>query len=219
VIAGPDEGATLDASPVIMATWREWKKLHPETSVLYAPPITVRDKAVQKMLDTMILLERLASRSKPWDIMKVGVDRRLPAMSFVFGVRIGDVACAYPLDAVREHPIINDAVGGQSIVLLYDGGLDIGEIFSREVDGTVLSFAAAGAGSAEGIVATDAETGSGWDVTGRAQEGTLAGHQLERLPHYNKLFWFSWAAFNPGTRINHGQQETAGGTRPNAAAS
>ena len=47
---------------------------------------------------------------------------------------------------------------------------------------------------------TDTQTGSSWDVTGRAVEGPLAGTVLEPVVHGDH-FWFAWAAFVPHTSI------------------
>lgn len=33
-------------------------------------------------------------------------------------------------------------------------------------------------------------------------EGPLSGQTLAALSHFSKLFWFSWALFKPGTRVN-----------------
>lgn len=30
----------------------------------------------------------------------------------------------------------------------------------------------------------------------------VAGRVLESIPHFNKLFWFSWVLFKPKTRIH-----------------
>ena len=53
-----------------------------------------------------------------------------------------------------------------------------------------------------GVIARDVETDTSWDVTGAARGGGLADRALTPLPHYNKLFWLSWALFKPGTRIS-----------------
>jgi hypothetical protein len=218
VIRGPDEGEELEAYPVVMARWGEWKKLHPDTTVYYAPPLTLRDKAVQRMLETMIPIRRLAARSKPWHLVRKPLDRRLPAMSFVFGIDVRGDTCAYPLVTLRKIPVLNDVVGGQPIVVVFDARLDLGQIFSRHLGGRVLTFSAYPR-TPSGAVARDQETGSIWDVTGRAVEGTLAGRTLSTLPHYNQLFWFSWAAFKPNTRINNGDgSENSATSRPAAAA-
>ena len=46
----------------------------------------------------------------------------------------------------------------------------------------------------------DVETGSTWDITGRAVEGPLAGSRLAPLDNGDH-FWFAWAAFVPHTEI------------------
>lgn len=207
VVRGPNEGEELEAYPVVMAKWDEWKALHPDTDLYYAPPLSLRDKVTQKMLETMIPLERLAARDEPWHLVRGGFDTRLPAMSFVFGVKIGDESCAYPLDALKEAPVINDVVGGEPVVVLYDRKREIGQIFQRTVDGQTLTLSAVEDDA--DVVAQDAETGTRWDVTGRAKSGPLEGKRLESPPHYNQLFWFSWAAFYRDTRINSGGEADA----------
>ena len=202
VVSGPNEGEEFEAYPVVMAKWDEWKALHPDTDLYYAPPLSLRDKVTQKMLETMIPLERLAGRDEPWHLVRGGIDTRLPAMSFVFGVKIGNESCAYPLDTLKESPVITDVVGGKPIVALYDRSREMGQIFHRSVDGQVLTLSVA-ANNGE-FIAQDAETGSQWDITGRATSGALHGKRMESPAHYNQLFWFSWAAFNRDTRINTG---------------
>ena len=208
VVRGPDVGEELESYPVVMAKWDEWKALHPETDLYYAPPLSLRDKITQKMLETMIPLERLAARDEPWHLVRGGVDTRLPAMSFVFGVKIGDEACAYPLDALKEHPVINYVVGGEPVAVLYDRTREIGQIFRRTVDGRTLTFSSVEDGNGE-TIAQDAETGSQWDISGRAKSGALQGKRLDSPAHYNQLFWFSWAAFNHETRIHTGTESDA----------
>lgn len=215
VVRGPNAGERLESYPVVMARWSDWKTLHPDTTVYYAPPLTLRDRVVQKMLETMIPISKLAARSRPWHLMHKPIDPRLPAMSFVFGVEIKGEACAYPLSALEQTPVINDAVGGEPLAVLFDRTVRIGQIFSRRLGERVLHFSALEQPGA-GAVARDDETGSLWDVTGRATAGALAGQSLATVPHYNQLFWFSWAAFNPWTRINTG--ETRQDPASNAAA-
>jgi hypothetical protein len=49
-------------------------------------------------------------------------------------------------------------------------------------------------------VIKDEQTGSTWNVFGRATDEALAGTQLEQLFAYPH-FWFAWAAFRPDTLI------------------
>ena len=116
---------------------------------------------------------------------------------------------AYPFDHLAAARVVHDDVGGFPLVLLWDAGTatalgdaviadaaDVGAVgvFRPTADGRRLTFAA----TEEGFV--DAETGSLWDVTGRARSGPLAGHVLEAVAHDNTL-WFAWAAFRPETEV------------------
>lgn len=201
VISGPDEGEALESFPVVMARWDEWKRLHPETTVFYAPPITLRDRVVQKLLMTMVPLSRLAARDEPWHVVRSAPDTRLPAMSFVFGVELNDERCAYPVSALKEQPVVNDTVGGEPVVVLYDAGHDVGQVFLRRIGNKVLTFTKT-AGKGSSLVVQDKETKTRWNVSGHGLKGPLQGKALKPAPHWNQLFWFSWAAFKPDTRIN-----------------
>ena len=46
----------------------------------------------------------------------------------------------------------------------------------------------------------DTQTGSTWNLTGRAIEGELAGTQLTEVVHGNH-FWFAWGTFRPDTEV------------------
>ncbi len=80
VIRGPDEGEELQSYPVVMARWDEWKRLHPDTRMYYAPPVTFRDRFTQGMLMKMVPLAKLAARDEPWHVVRKTIDGRLPAM-------------------------------------------------------------------------------------------------------------------------------------------
>jgi len=203
VIQGPNEGEVLESYPVVMARWGEWKRLHPGTKMYYAPPVTLRDKATQTMLMKMIPLSRLAARDKPWHVVRSAIDARLPAMSFVFGVEIRGDRCAYPAKALTVNPVINDTVGGEPVVVLYDKAHDIGQVLMRKIDKHVLTFEQMKTKGGS-LSVRDKETGTEWNVSGHALKGTLKGKKLSPAPHWNQLFWFSWATFKPGTRINQG---------------
>ena len=67
-------------------------------------------------------------------------------------------------------------------------------VFEPTVEGRSLSFRPDG----ERIV--DAETGSTWDLFGRATDGALVGKQLSPVVSGSHS-WFAWAAFTPQTRL------------------
>jgi hypothetical protein len=67
--------------------------------------------------------------------------------------------------------------------------------FDRRLASRTLDFRPAGIG-----VMSDLQTGSSWDITGRATAGPLRGSQLRRLRDLN-AFWVAVAAFLPHARL------------------
>jgi hypothetical protein len=135
-------------------------------------------------------------------------DGRLAAKERVITID-GASPVAYPFDHLAEARVVHDEVDGEPLLLLWAPGTatalggqaiataaDIGAVgvFRPEVDGRPLTFELR-----DGEV-VDAETGSVWDVTGRARSGPLAGSVLEAVAHDNTL-WFAWAAFRPETEV------------------
>ena len=84
-------------------------------------------------------------------------------------------------------------------------GLLIGEsneigatgVFEVIVDGNKLTF------RPEGDTFVDNETGTTWNILGKAIGGPMAGTQLTPIVHGNH-FWFSWGAFQPETQVYQG---------------
>jgi Protein of unknown function (DUF3179) len=213
VIEGPDRGAMLESLPLAVMGWDEWRRLHPRTTVCYAPALTIRDKMVAMMLEFLIPIAKLSKRTAPWHRVRGELDPRLPAMSYVFGVEIGGERCAFPESFMREHPVHNDVVGGQAIVTLYVPTGDYGSVFSRVLDGKVLTFASQK--NADGVdTVVDRETGSTWNIAGEAIEGELSGQTLAPVPHFNKVFWFGWSLFKPGTKIVREEANLGGANAP-----
>lgn len=138
------------------------------------------------------------------------IDPRLPATEHVLSGIVGGEAIAYPFSLLAREGVINDVVGGVAVVAFWQDGavsaLDRSDIdssrqvgmaalYERTLDGRTLTFEQ----SKEGAL-RDVETGSTWNVFGRATDGSLKGAQLERA-FANPHFWFAWAAFRPETRI------------------
>jgi hypothetical protein len=75
-------------------------------------------------------------------------------------------------------------------------GRDVGSVsvFDRVVRGESLTFTSTN----DGFI--DEQTGSVWDLSGRAISGDLDGEQLTQIPHLD-TFWFAWSTFRPGTEL------------------
>lgn len=117
---------------------------------------------------------------------------------------------AYPFAHLSEVGIVHDEVDGRGIVVAWRPGTatalggsqiasaaDVGtaSVFETALDGRELRFEPADDGALR-----DVQTGTVWDVTGRAVTGPLEGEQLTPVIH-DQTLWFSWAAFRPDTEI------------------
>jgi hypothetical protein len=76
-------------------------------------------------------------------------------------------------------------------------GRDVGSsaVYDRRIDGRALTFEPAADGAYR-----DKQTGSTWNLLGKAIDGPLEGRRLEAIVHGNH-FWFAWGAFRPETRV------------------
>lgn len=137
-------------------------------------------------------------------------DPRLPALERVAAVSSGGRTIVAPFSALARQHVVQARVGSRPIAILYDrrvlSVLDAARIadsrevgtaaaFDRRMRDRALDFAPAGPGRF-----TDRQTGSAWDLTGRAVSGPLAGAHLRPL-RTDDQFWFGVAAFYPRARL------------------
>ena len=137
-------------------------------------------------------------------------DRRLGLMERVVGVTIGAESIAVPFAALQEEKVVSYTLNGQDMVVFFKEGTasaidasyipnsrDVGAtgVFDPNLDGQRLTF------TGDGSQITDAQTGSVWDLLGRATSGSLEGKQLKAIPHSGSQLWFSWAVFRPNTTV------------------
>jgi hypothetical protein len=202
-IVGALAGERLTLHPAALVSWGEYKAAFPQGSVLSRETGHRRDYGRNPYMGYDDIDQR------PFLYVGPEISDRLPAMARVLTYVHNDDAVAYPYDVLVSTRVANDLVGGQAVVAFWAPGtasaLDTGPIaqgrevgsivlFAAELDGQVLTFAP----TAMGIV--DEPTGSTWNIFGQATAGPLAGRQLIALPGINH-FWFSWAAYQPKTRI------------------
>ena len=146
---------------------------------------------------------------EPWKrFISVETDPTLPAMERVAAVDVGAGWAAAFAD-LRENGPAHADVGGRPIVVFWAPGAasatdreriararDVGQTaaFEREAGGRTLHF------EPSGSEFTDRETGSTWNMAGRAIAGPLRGERLSAVPHGNH-FWFAWVVFRPDTEV------------------
>ena len=125
-------------------------------------------------------------------------DAALDPRALVIGLTINGASRAYPIDAVLKQSPILDDLGGVPIFIVAGDDQKSVRAFERLIDDRKLEFF-----SKQGITSfllVDAETGSGWDFTGKAISGPLSGKQLKKVPVLND-YWFDWKTYNPQTTI------------------
>ena len=198
-VVGQRTGAKLDVLPSQILSWGELRRLHPDARVLS------RDTGFERNYGTSPYGGYDTDPdSKPF-LLEGEPDRSLPPKERVAAVRTGRSAVVYPFSRLRTDAPVNDELGDGPIAVFYDpdvasaldspliaAGRDVGAaaVFDREVSGRELEFLP---GPRTGTF-RDRQTGSVWDMSGRASAGRLEGARLDQVPHDDQ-FWFALAAF------------------------
>ncbi|HEX9670867.1 MAG TPA: DUF3179 domain-containing (seleno)protein [Thermoanaerobaculia bacterium] len=183
------EELRLAVLPVTRTTWGEWRALHPETTAM------VPDRETERRFG-------FDYRAGAADRARSGVrfpvwprSDALPEKEEIYAVRLpGGAAKAYPLEALIAAGLLNDAVGGEPVVLVV------------EASGAVRAFRRGGhqfaAGPEPGTLRDEA--GGAWKVTEEAlippAGGETAEPPLPRLPGHLS-FWLGWHAFFPQAEL------------------
>ena len=178
-----DEKITLVQRPVTIAPWSEWRREHPDTTVLSLETGHRRDYG-----SGVVYQEYFASADLMFPAL---VDQsRVAQKEFVFGVETAGGARAWPLTAFEGGGAggvaINDRVAGLSLALIGDAAGRTVRAYDRgarefELDG-------------EGRLVSD---GAVW----RRTEDALIGPNGETAPRIpGKLsYWFAWNGYLGGT--------------------
>lgn len=202
-IVGALTGTQLEFYPAVIIAWADFKAAQPEGRVLSRETGFGRDYGRNPYLGYDDV------NNPPFLYRGPPTPGQLPPVARVLALELSGETVAYPYDTLSQVRAVNDSVGGVNVVVWWTpgaasaldtsvlaSGRDVGAAtaFRRELDGRTLTFQ-----FADGKI-TDAETGSAWNGLGQAVNGALAGAQLEPIAAFNH-FWFSWAAFEPETRV------------------
>ncbi len=204
-IVGELVGTRLDALPASIVSWADFRSTYPDGKVLS------RDTGFSRDYGRNPYTGYDTTEDAPF-LFRGEPDGRLPPVERVVAVELNGEAAAYPFSALEKDLVVSDSVGGEPIVVFFQPGtasaLDSGAIAdSRDVGASGVFAPEAGERPltfrAEGGEILDNETGSRWNVLGKALDGPLAGAELPPVVHGDH-FWFAWAAFKPDTRIYAG---------------
>jgi hypothetical protein len=190
--AGPKKGERLQPVPTLVSDWGFWLDRYPG-AVAYQ----MFDKYQPVELPTAVAEDSKKSRGP--------ADKRLPEDQPVLGVASGKSARAYPLDAVEKAGLIADKVGEQTWVVLWQGSTKTAAAYlptatppKQGPEPRPVTLTKDDKVPAAPFV--DKETGSRWDVAGRAVEGELKGWTLTWLDG-TQVKWYAWAVEYPETSV------------------
>ncbi len=203
-VIGHYAGRRLEQLYLSIVSWADFKATFPDGKVLSRP-----DSGRAYGRNPYAGYDRPGS--EPF-LFRGEKDQRLPAVERVVAIERDAEAWAVPFTVLAEERVVSTSVDGEDILVFWTPGtasaLDSGSIASGRDVGTAGVFSPAGpdgnmltfASDAEGNI-TDDQTGSRWDIFGRAVSGPLAGTQLSSVPARIGQLWFSWATYRPDTVV------------------
>ena len=180
------KGIELQQRPVVIASWANWKAQNPDTKVItlntghsrnYGSGVVYNDYFASPELMFPTIVDQTQFRQK----------------DYVFGVRAFGGAKAWPLKAFRKEPLINDAIGGQELVLI-----------GNDVTRTVRAYQRKGKTfkrNSKGVISTADNVK--WVIT----EDALVGNNSEKLPRVagHIAYWFAWNGYLSDVSEVYGQ--------------
>ncbi len=217
-IIGRYAGRTLDFVSSNTLSWEKAKEFHPDARVLSRETGYDRDYSRSPYPGyedrSKKPIERFVSKSTPGP---------LPPMERVAAVDL-DGGWAAPYSVLAERRVVSDTVAGRPLVVFWapgasstldeaniSRGKDVGQVavFDRRVDGRgALTFRWDSEAGDDGAW-VDEDTGSRWNLAGRAVAGPLQGRTLDGIRH-DSPFWFAWVGFRPETELWSADGEARG---------
>lgn len=214
-INGADLGKQLVLLPVIETTWGMWKKMYPNTTVVEAgtgweryagerpiytesayenyPYISARLGDYRTSNEYLIFLPSTAD-----------IDLRFEVKDMVLGLCLGQETKAYPFGSMPDGAVINDVIDEQNIAVVFAAESRTAVAYFSALGERVLSFYSVEPEGDLPVEFVDVQTGSRWNLLGKAVDGPLAGQQLQQVPSYNSM-WFAWAAYWPDAALWSGE--------------
>ena len=176
-VIGPlaSSGLKLKIRPIITTTWAQWKREHPTSKVLSL------DTGYFRNYDSgHVYREYFASPALMFPAA-VGDESRLVRKDYVFGIRQFGMAKAWPIEAFKNRPVINDRIGDKAIVLIGDAKTRTVRSYQRQPEQKF-------------FIQADGElysSDSSWEVT---EEYLMSEDGSVRLPRIagHLSYWFAW---------------------------
>jgi hypothetical protein len=203
-IVGKLTGTKLRVLPSQILSWNDFRRRFPGGKVLS------RDTGFTRSYGENPYGGYDDVDSPPFALDERELDRRLPPKLRVSALTVKRKTVVYPFDELAKRRVVNDEIEGVPVVVAFKRGVasaldevdisagkDVGTsgTFERRIGGLTLEFEPAGNGRFR-----DRQTGSLWDISGRAVSGRLEGRELRPVRHDDQ-FWFAIAAFFPDVEV------------------
>ncbi len=204
-IVGNLTGKKLTILPASIISWDDFKTANPEGKVLS------QDTGFSRRYGANPYAGYDQADNPPF-LFRGELDGRLLPKDRVAFVTVGDETAAFPFTILEEERAVNYTLNGQDLAVLFKfgttsaldrssikGSRDVGAagVFNPKIGDQKLTF------RSEGDNFVDNETGTLWNILGKATDGPLTGEVLTPVIHDNN-FWFAVAAFKPDTKIYQG---------------
>ena len=182
-VVGPlvGKGIELDRRYLVTTTWGEWKKRHPDTTVLSLETGHRRDYGEGVAYHDYFATDKLMFTVPE-------IDERLKNKDHVLAFRDKDQQLAIAVKYLAAKRIHHDKLGEQKIAVLAD---DDGTSRAYGVGDVTFS-------SWNGTDQAVDSSGTKWTVLEDALVSD--GRKLQRVPSHN-AFWFGWVSQFPETRL------------------
>jgi hypothetical protein len=175
-------GLKLKRLYVVRAAWREWRRLHPETLVLDEDTGFSRNYA-----EGAAYAEYFASEATMFPV--AWRDKRLKAKDWIYGIILGGLPKAFPLNALQSSPIVNDRIADTDLVVIAEAKTLSVRAYERKGQRFV------------------AMRGNRRLVDSEQNEWLLSEEKLLRVKDQQALlrlpghlaYWFAWYAFFPNS--------------------
>jgi hypothetical protein len=191
-VVGPlaGTGLTLQLHAAVTTTWGEWRRLHPQTTVLSLETGYKRDYSEGAAYRDYFSTDRLM-------FTVPGQDSRLRNKAEVLVMRLSSgpadtapIPVAIAADFLRRHPVYQADLAGRRLVILT----------SRQGANRVYEAGPVAFGRLDGERHVLDEAGGRWQITEDALVGPDGAARLKRVAA-QRAFWFGWHAQFPSTLL------------------
>jgi hypothetical protein len=187
-IYGPLKGRQLNLVRSDELSFALWKGEQPQGQVLKPNPPYVPE------YDSKDWEKHVEQTRTVVDTSKSGIR----AHQLMVGVTFAGENKAYPIETIFAEKVIQDRVGGKSVlVVVGPDGASI-RVFEGMIQGkdAVLTFT----GGSGDVVMNDTQTGSDWNFHGCAVKGAFTGQCLKEIDSH-KDYWFDWMNQHPESSV------------------